>query len=1112
MRKRIFLMLVITFALCQSLYAAPALPLLIEITQPDGSIIKARQQGDEFQHWTETKNGYTILHNPRTKYWEYAEQDANDRLKSSGYRAMGQEFVPTHIPPRLKPPRNKKLELYRQKSLNKTYQERLKGAALTPSSSAFAPSPSVQRAAVGDWTPMPVAGERKLLLVLINFSDRILVIDSPDWESTVFSLDPTDKSVARYFAENSFSALNVSPADHRQTDSPPGIIAVSISAPHPYPSGDRDPNESYATEPGILNLALTQAATDVDFRSFDADNSGTLEQSELVIYFIYAGYEASGSDKIPSVWAHAWGESGVTAGGLAVTDWAISGELNDAGRQQTMGIIAHELGHALCGLPDLYDTSYTNAGMGIFSLMAAGGWGADSSEDDGTTPTNLDLWSREYLGWATAAEPGAVNAITIHPSLSAPDSGYKLQTPVSDSEYYLLENRHPAGWDLGAKFALGASWQGGLLLTHIDITAGTSGSNDINNFTSTGGRQGVSPVQASTEICDMLTADCWGSAPTLFYADNNSSWTPVTAPDSNYYDGQPTNFSLTGISAPLEAMTATWSTTPVPPLPVIENFESGDLSKLPWQTSGNGNWSVTGSGYNSIYAAEAPTLVDTQLATLQTTVATGAGALSFRYAVDSEAYYDYLIFSIDGFERGRWSGSVNWSRAVYALEAGTHTLTWTYEKDGSELSGLDTAWIDDLTFPARYELNVLLAGNGTVTPDVGTLIWTGSTGSATYDNGTVVTLTANADLDSTFSGWEGACSGSGSCVVPMDSPKEVVAKFVITVTIPTITTFTLPTTSNSLSVGISSFTASDDLAVTGYCLAETNSSTGCAWSAAAPIGYTFASEGSKVLYAFVRDAAGNISASRNANTTIDITTPTITLFTLPATSNSLGIAIDSFSVSDNIGVTDYCLVEINNSSACSWSPTKPASYTFASDGSKVLYAFVRDIAGNISASSNASTTIDITIPTITTFTLPATSNSLSVAISSFTASDNVSVTGYCLAESNSSGGCAWSDSVPASYPFTSAGSKTLYAFARDAAGHISASVNASTSIVIYGDLNDDNETTPVDALFALQMAIGKRIVDLKADLAPLIDGSPAPDDKITAADALVILRKAVGLW
>jgi hypothetical protein len=37
-------------------------------------------------------------------------------------------------------------------------------------------------------------------------------------------------------------------------------------------------------------------------------------------------------------------------------------------------------------------------------------------------------------------------------------------------------------------------------------------------------------------------------------------------------------------------------------------------------------------------------------------------------------------------------------------------------------------------------------------------------------------------------------------------------------------------------------------------------------------------------------------------------------------------------------------------------------------------------------------------------------------------------------------------------------------------------------------------------------------MDLKADLAPLVNGVPTPDGKVTAADALVILRKAVGLW
>jgi hypothetical protein len=64
----------------------------------------------------------------------------------------------------------------------------------------------------------------------------------------------------------------------------------------------------------------------------------------------------------------------------------------------------------------------------------------------------------------------------------------------------------------------------------------------------------------------------------------------------------------------------------------------------------------------------------------------------------------------------------------------------------------------------------------------------------------------------------------------------------------------------------------------------------------------------------------------------------------------------------------------------------------------------------------------------------------------------------------------------------------------------------------YGNLNSDGMTTSADALLALQMAVGKMPVNPKADVAPLVNGIPAPDGKVIAADALVILRKAVGLW
>ncbi len=68
------------------------------------------------------------------------------------------------------------------------------------------------------------------------------------------------------------------------------------------------------------------------------------------------------------------------------------------------------------------------------------------------------------------------------------------------------------------------------------------------------------------------------------------------------------------------------------------------------------------------------------------------------------------------------------------------------------------------------------AGIGTVTSDVAG-IDCGATCSASYDPVASVTLTATAGLDSTFAGWSGACSGTGTCTVTMSQPRNVTASF-----------------------------------------------------------------------------------------------------------------------------------------------------------------------------------------------------------------------------------------------------------------------------------------------------------------------------------------------
>jgi uncharacterized repeat protein (TIGR01451 family) len=75
-------------------------------------------------------------------------------------------------------------------------------------------------------------------------------------------------------------------------------------------------------------------------------------------------------------------------------------------------------------------------------------------------------------------------------------------------------------------------------------------------------------------------------------------------------------------------------------------------------------------------------------------------------------------------------------------------------------------------------------GTGTVTSSPGG-ISCGSTCSASFGQGSSVTLTASAGPGSTFAGWGGACTGTGSCILIMSGPRSVTAAF--NLELPTLT-------------------------------------------------------------------------------------------------------------------------------------------------------------------------------------------------------------------------------------------------------------------------------------------------------------------------------------
>src|SRR5215210_4009203 len=84
------------------------------------------------------------------------------------------------------------------------------------------------------------------------------------------------------------------------------------------------------------------------------------------------------------------------------------------------------------------------------------------------------------------------------------------------------------------------------------------------------------------------------------------------------------------------------------------------------------------------------------------------------------------------------------------------------------------------TFQAAFTLSVNKAGtgSGTVTSSPAGINCGIDCGEA-YATGTVVTLTATPATGSTFTGWSGDCSGTGTCVVTMTAARSVTATFAV---------------------------------------------------------------------------------------------------------------------------------------------------------------------------------------------------------------------------------------------------------------------------------------------------------------------------------------------
>jgi N-acetylneuraminic acid mutarotase len=194
-----------------------------------------------------------------------------------------------------------------------------------------------------------------------------------------------------------------------------------------------------------------------------------------------------------------------------------------------------------------------------------------------------------------------------------------------------------------------------------------------------------------------------------------------------YYDGSLREHYL-NTGGRYNPSTDTWVSTLTNAPVASDDFETGDLTHLPWVTGGDTNWYVQKSDSGN-YAAICTTISAYQMTYLEITLTFNEpGKIYFYVEVSCDCRDDYLRFKIDGVEMGRWWNTLSGEVVSYPYTSGTHTFRWEYHNYCSVvIDGVkeDRALIDDIRWIPSIPVPSPRSGHTAVWTGKEMIIWGG---------------------------------------------------------------------------------------------------------------------------------------------------------------------------------------------------------------------------------------------------------------------------------------------------------------------------------------------------------------------------------------------------
>ncbi|MCE7042486.1 M6 family metalloprotease domain-containing protein [Dyadobacter sp. CY312] len=497
--------------------AAPFLNERFTFTNPDGSTVEVIGSGNQFFAHFETDDGYTVVKDPQSGFYTYAEI-TNDKDLSPVSNAIVGKVDPASL----------NLEKHVRASASvargvastsnllqgpeprwKKRREEKKAQQMRSLNAGLSAGPMLA----------PTVGNYVGLCILIEFPDVPQTISRQEvtdfCNKTGYSGYGNNGSVKDYFFDNSRGRLTYT-----------NVVTQYYTATH---------NRSYYTDPAIgfgtrARQLIVEAlnhlkAQGFNFAQLTSDGSGYI----YALNVFYAGARVNNWSE--GLWPHQWSLASTfdAGGGKKFSDYQIT----NMGSTLALRTFCHENGHMICNFPDLYDYdsgANSSYGIGHFCLMCYGG--------SDLNPVQVGAYLKNEAGWSTS-----LTTITpgITASLNATNNEFYIHSKNA-TEYFIVENRQRTGRDSSLPDA-------GLAIWHVD----ENGNNSHQQMTAA--QHYECSLEQADNLFDMERLVNGGDANDLFGSPGNTQFNDTSSPNSKWWDNTNSDLKITEISAPGAIMT-----------------------------------------------------------------------------------------------------------------------------------------------------------------------------------------------------------------------------------------------------------------------------------------------------------------------------------------------------------------------------------------------------------------------------------------------------------------------------------------------------------------------------------------------------------------------------